>query len=158
MSREKQFDLETVEFFVRSHMLRAGARCLEQLIETMGRGRRREALVCADNHLPTPMRSRGVRRKTIRTILGCVTLGRSLFVCPACGQSRYPADELLGVGFSPGAEDLRLLADLWIDAKGVERVAEDIGRAVDDWMGRQGSAASLSRGASRADRHPLRVL
>lgn len=163
MKQEKGFDLEAVEFFIRSHMLQAGARCLQQLLETIGQGRRRDPLMCARNHLAQAMRSRGQRNKTMRTILGPVTIRRSRFVCPVCDHTRFPLDELLGVvgtrtspgarrmmaragaqnSFALSAEDLRLFADLRVDAKDVERVAKKVGEAVDTWMSRQGSAALL---------------
>mgnify|MGYP000961389186 CR=1 FL=1 len=166
VSRETRIDLEAVEFFIRSHMLKAGARSLEGLIAAIGRGRRNEPLMCAHRHPPTRMRSKGQDHKTILTILGPVTFRRSVFVCPTCGARRYPGDEILGVvgsGFSPGArrmmaragaqesfrlaaEDLRLYAALPVDAKDVERVAHRVGRAVADWMQRQGTAAAVAGG------------
>ncbi len=164
MSRQENTDLEALEFFVRNHMLQAGARALEALLEPLGRGRRREPLICGENHLPQPMRSLGVRAKTLRTILGPVRFERSAYVCPVCGKVRCPGDELLGVvrtRFSPGARrmmartgaresfaeaagDLDLLAALKVDAKDVERVAEGTGRAVEDWMAQEGTKARLA--------------
>jgi len=148
---------------VRHHMLQAGARALGQLLSAVGRGRRSEPLICAENHLPKPMGSRGLRQKTLHTVLGPVEFRRSKYVCDICDKVRYPADEQLGVmrtGFSPGsrrmlaragsqesfdesAQDLRLFADLEVDAKSVERVAEGTGRVVDDWMAREAARARL---------------
>ena len=109
------------------------------------------------------MRSQGLQHKTIQTILGPVAFDRSVYVCDLCGRTRYPGDELLGVsgtGFSPGArrmmarmgakesfaesaDDLEVLADMKVDAKDVERVAESTGSVVDEWMAREGAVARL---------------
>ena len=90
------------------------------------------------------MTSVGVCGKTLQTALGAVPFRRSGFKCPLCGKVRYLGDEVLGVvgtGFSPGtrrmmaragakesfgesAEDLKVLAELTIDPKDIERVAE----------------------------------
>ena len=43
------------------------------------------------------MKSRGQKEKRIKTILGDIEIRRSIFVCPGCGASRIPADEMLGV-------------------------------------------------------------
>ena len=165
LGREKSLDFEAIEFFVRSAMLQAGARVVEQVLTQVGRGRRTEPLLCADNHVRCPMESLGLREKAIRTILGPVRFARSAFQCPVCGKTRYPGDEALGVvntSFSPGmrhliahagsdtgfrgaAKNLHLYAALELDAKDIERVAEEMGRRVDDWMGQQGTLALVSR-------------
>lgn len=100
------------------------------------------------------MQSRGLREKRIKTILGDISFQRSLFVCPLCGASRFPGDELLdvvGTMFSPGArrlmaragqrdtfkegrDDLLEFASVKVTAKDVERVAERTGEAVENWQ------------------------
>ena len=58
---------------------------------------------------------------------------------------------------SPGAEaggDLCVQARLEVTAKQVHRVAEDVGRPVEDWTFRQ-VPAKISRGDPRAGAHPL---
>ena len=169
MNREGALDLEAAEFYVRSAVLALGATVLEQLLCEVGVGRQDKPRLCARGHLPRKMESRGVRDKTIRTILGPVRFERSRYVCPSCGAVQYPGDELLGVedtGFSPGlrrlmtragsresfaeaAEDLQVYGSLRVAPKDVERVAESVGRQIDDWMRRQGSAALLE--AARED-------
>ena len=144
-------------------MHEAGARVLEQLLEGVGSGPLAEPLICAHNHLPTRMESLGLKEKRLRLILGEVTYRRSAYRCPQCGAIRYPGDELLHIeatGFSPGArrmmayegsrdcfrqgaEDLDFLAALRVDAKDVERTAENTGRQVEDWMCRHSSRARL---------------
>lgn len=158
---QDDIDLEAVESFVRCAMLAAGARALEAFLAEALRDEERP--VCALRHAPRPMRLDRRRSKGLQTILGPVRLTRGRFVCPVCGAVRYPADEALGVagtGFSPGArrmmaragakesfaeaaEDLAVYADLEVDAKEVERVAEATGRVVDAWMAREGARARL---------------
>ncbi len=154
-------DFEGLEFYVRSAMLKAGAAVVERVLGEVGRGRRDEPMVCGDNHLPCAMQSLGLREKRLRTILGAVRFRRSVYRCPVCGATRYPGDEALGVvgtSFSPGArrlmadagsdfgfrkaaKKLRLYAALGVDAKDVERVAEQTGATVAQWMERQGALA-----------------
>lgn len=163
MSRERSFDFEATEFFVRARMHEAGARVLEKALEEIGRGPLGEPLVCAENHLPARMKSLGLKRKTLRTILGQAPFRRSAYQCPVCERIEYPADKSLnvvGTRFSPGArrmmarqgaqncfregaEDLEFFANLRVDAKDVERKAESVGRVVDDWMREQASLATL---------------
>jgi len=159
-------DLEGAEFYVRTAVLALGATVLERLLQDVGTGRRAAPLQCARGHLPVAMRSTGVCEKTIQTILGPVRFKRSRFVCPSCGAVRFPGDEALGVqatGFSPGlrrlltragsresfaeaAADLAVYSAIQVEAKDVERVAEATGRAIDDWMVEQSSAAVLAAG------------
>ena len=149
--------------FVRSAVLALGARVLEQLLRGVGAGRRERPLVCARGHLARNMQSRGVRSKSLHTILGPVRWQRSRHVCPECGAVEYPGDELLGVhggGFSPGlrrlmtragsresfaeaAEDLHTYGAIRVDAKDIERVSEAVGRRIDTWMRREASGAVL---------------
>ena len=163
MGREGSLDLEAAEFYVRSAVLALGAGVLERLLRAVGVGRQAKARLCARGHLPRKMESRGLREKTIRTIVGPVRFERSRYVCPACGAVEHPGDELLGVektGFSPGlrrlmtragsrasfaeaAEDLHVYGSMRVEAKDVERVAEGVGRQIDDWMREQASAALL---------------
>jgi len=163
VERDGALDLEAAEFYVRSAMLAWGASVLEHLLNNVGVGRQDKPRLCARNHLPRKMESCGVREKTIQTILGPVRFARSRYVCPACGAVAFPGDALLGVeatGFSPGlrrlmtragsresfreaAEDLQLYGAIHVDPKDVERVAEAMGRRIDDWMVTQASAALL---------------
>lgn len=161
-AREEEVDLEAMEFFARSCMHGAGARALEGFLAR--RLRDEETPVCGENHPRCAMRPHDRREKTIRTILGDVRIVRRRFVCPVCGAARYPADERLGVRatrFSPGARRimaragaqdsfgqaalaLALFADLEVDKKDVERVAEASGRLVEAWMRHQGARACLA--------------
>jgi hypothetical protein len=152
--RAAKVDLEALEFGLRGVVLAAGARALEALVAGVGSGRRGEAAVCCCG---TRMQSRGREPKRIRTILGEIEFRRSRYVCPACGASRFPGDEALdvaGTGFSPGLrrlmaragsrdtfkqgrEDLREYAGVEVDAKDVERVAEQTGKEIAAWEERE---------------------
>lgn len=174
VKRENDLDLEAVELYVRTSVLAAGGCVLERLLQDVGVGPRKQPLVCANNHLPVAMQSTGVRLKVIETILGPVNFDRSRYVCPECGAVRFPGDELLGLegtSFSPhlrrlmlragsresfgeAAEDLRVYAGLRCDAKSIERVSEDMGRKIDDWM-RAESCSALGRDASREPKIPI---
>lgn len=159
LGRENEVDLEAVELFVRSTMLRAGAKVLEAFLEFALT--QEQAPICVNNHLPEKMRNTGRREKKIQSILGSLSLRRTRYACPVCNAAHYPADKALGVvrtRFSPGArrmmaragakesfaesaEDLAVFADLRVGAKDVERVAESTGGVVENWMAREGSKA-----------------
>ncbi len=172
-------DLEGVEFFIRSAMLAQGAAVLEHLLEGLGVGHQQTPLICMRNHLPRRMISTGVREKTILTILGPVRFARSRYLCPSCKRVEYPGDALLGVqgsGFSPGmrrlmthagsresfreaAQDLRLYGSIHVHAKDIERVAEMVGRQIEDWMAGEASAAVMAaRQGSATTKAPLPIL
>jgi len=159
-------------------VLALGATVLERLLDNVGIGRQDKPRMCADKHLPCKMVSTGVRQKEIRTILGPVRFERSRYVCPACGAVEYPGDELLGVegtGFSPGmrrlmvragsresfaeaAQDLHVYAALQVDPKDIERVAESVGRQIDDWMTKTASAALLGADPEDGDQEKIPIL
>jgi len=151
VAREGRVDLEAVEHALRAAMLEAGAKVLEQLLESVGVGRRETPVLCP--RCRAVMESKGVQAKGVLTLLGWVGFSRSRFVCPRCRATRFPGDEALGVvdtSRSPGvqrlearfgaketfkevAEDLHLAAGIEVSAKDAERVAEDIGEAVEQW-------------------------
>lgn len=178
VASEDRLDLEAVEFYVRSAMLAAGATVLERLLHDAGVGRQEKPRMCCKGHLPRKMRSAGVREKTVETILGPVRFGRSRLVCPACGAVEYPGDAELGIegtGFSPGmrrlmtragsresfaqgAEDLFVYGAIKVGAKDVERIAEGVGRVIDDWMRRRASQAMIADGEKEASGKTVPIL
>ena len=103
------------------------------------------------------MTSRGRRAKGLLTTLGSVPFGRSFYQCPQCREGRFPDDECLDVvktSYSPGvrrlmaragsqtqfeqaAEDLLCYAGLEIEPREIERVAEEVGRQVEQWLSEQ---------------------
>ncbi len=139
---------------MREAVLAAGARLLEKLLRPLCTGRQASRPRCSCGQL---MRSRGVRHKSVISVLGPLRLARSLFQCPDCGKTRFPADSLLGVehtGFSPGVrrwmaragsrtsfveaeQDLQTYTGLSLDRRDIERVAENIGRQIDVWQAQE---------------------
>jgi len=99
------------------------------------------------------MRSSGRQAKTVHTLLGPVRFERSRYECPACGRTRYPGDEELGVvktsrspglqrqtarlgakeSFREAARDLDVLAGITLSRKDAERIAEGTGDAIEVW-------------------------
>ena len=148
------FDMDAVETALRRAVLLAGAGVLAELVSDIGRGRRDHAVICGCG---TRMESRGLKKKTLLTILGEVPFSRSMFVCPACGEVRYPGDEQLDVvsttrspgvrrmearagsrqTFKEGRDDLRVYAGIEVSAKDVERVAEKTGAEIEAWLSRE---------------------
>jgi len=100
------------------------------------------------------VRSRSRRGKGLLTTLGRVPFARSFYQCLPCSQGRFPDDERLDIvqtTYSPGvrrlmaragsqshfaqaAEDLRCYAGLTVEAREVERVAEEVGHQVERWL------------------------
>ncbi len=164
-SREHGVDLESWEFGLRSVVLLAGASLLEGLLEGVGSGRRGESVMCSCG---SRMTSRGRREKRIKTVVGDIRFNRSMFVCPSCGESRFPGDELLdiqGTMFSPGVrrlmaragqrdtfkegrDDLQEFAEIIVTAKDVERVSERTGEEVDAWQREERSCLFEKEGCS----------
>jgi len=166
------FDLEAVEFALRTAVLLAGAGLLQQILrERFGSAAALGAVSCACGQR---MHSAGIRAKRLRTILGEVLFERPAFVCPRCGARRYPADEALGVegtSFSPGIrrlmaragqrdtfkegrDDLREFAEVTVTAKDVERVAEGVGEAVAVWQESERTQGEATEGACHLEGTP----
>jgi len=147
---QADLDFEAFEFGLRAAVLSAGARLLESLLTRVGRGRRTNPVICSCGE---NMESRGLREKSIRTILGEIIFSRSSYDCPGFGMTRFPGDEdldIAGTGFSPGVQklmaragsrstfkesrdDLKIYAEISVDAKDVERIAEGVGREIERW-------------------------
>lgn len=154
VARERRVDLEAVELALRTAVLECGARVLEQLLETVGVGRRTAPVQCSCG---ARMKSQGLRSKVLLTIRGRVRFSRSMFQCPRCGKTRYPGDEILDVAdttrspgvrrmiaftagdatFKKSCKQLKALAGITISAKDVERVAEAIGQDMEQWAQRE---------------------
>ena len=149
-AREKRADLESWEMALRKAVLVAGAKALSTLLEGIGEGRRKEPVLCSCG---LQMQSRGLKHKSLMTILGEVPYKRSMYQCGSCGETLYPGDEELDVvgttrspglrrmmaragcqsTFKEGREDLKIYAGIDVSAKDVERVAEIIGQEMEVW-------------------------
>jgi hypothetical protein len=147
-------DLEAVEGAVRTAVLSAGTRVIEQLLQSVGVGRRTEILRCDCGQT---MHSVGKGTKRVQTLLGWVQFTRSEYVCPACGKSRHPGDEELDVvntSRSPGVRrqlarlgaketfkevsvDMAELAGITVCRKEAERHAEAVGTQMEQWMAKE---------------------
>lgn len=167
VSRQSPIDLEATEFYVRTAMLAVGSRVIERVLQRLGPHRPRTPMVCRCGQT---LRSEGLRTKRLVTILGPVTFRRPRYSCWQCGRSYVPADVALdieGTRYSPGArrmmvragsyapfadaaEDLNLYAQLGVSAKNVERVAEQVGQEMNDWMERESTTAQLLDGCENA--------
>ena len=95
-------DLEAWEDAILRAVLCYGANLLTDLLSGTGCGNRDTPVLDAEGQ---PMHSIGTRPKTLTTLLGEVTIRRSIFRSATATQTRIPLDETLGVEgttFSPG--------------------------------------------------------
>lgn len=131
-----------------------GAGVLASLLDHWQQHAPREQILCSCGRR---MSSRGRRAKQLRTTLGCVPWRRSFYQCDHCRQSCFPDDERLDIvqtTYSPGvrrlmaragsqtqfdqaAQDLLCYAGLSLDPREIERVAEEVGRQVEQWLSEQ---------------------
>jgi hypothetical protein len=144
-------DLEAFEAAIRTAALQAGAQVLEDLLRQVGVVRRKQPQRCRCGAV---MDSRGVKAKSVVTLLGGIRFARSCYQCPVCGATRYPGDEELDAvktGYSPGVRRLvselacdvpfkrtshylKAAATLTISRKDCERIAEGVGEDVARWF------------------------
>ena len=140
-------DLEAVEMAIRSALHQAGAAALSQLLQFGPPPTEQRLLPCGCGQQAHYVE---LRTKQLLTALGPATLERPYYLCPACHRGQFPVDQQLDVGgteFSPGVRrmmalvghqaafnrgraQLKLLADLTVTTKAVERTAEAIGRDI----------------------------
>jgi len=122
------------------------------------------------------MSSQGRRAKELLTVLGHVPFARSLYQCEHCAHTRFPEDERLDIvrtSYSPGvrplmaragsqtqfeqaAQDLLCSAGLELEAREIERVAEEVGRELEQWLGQEQSRL-LESCAGAKQRPPLSI-
>lgn len=146
--------MEALEQALRSAVLAGGAKALEAFLSKVGVGRREEKVRCP---CMAAMKSRGLKTKTIVTLLGKIRFTRTAYQCPRCGKWRYPGDEELDVvrtRYSPGvrrlvadfasdapfkrvSHQLKMAAGLVIGRKDCERIAEQTGQQVADWFAKE---------------------
>jgi hypothetical protein len=125
-------------------MHQAGATALTKLLEFATPAADQRTLPCACGH---SARYREQRSKPILTVVGTVEVSRPYYLCSHCHTGQFPADAELDIAnheFSPGVrriqatvgqeapfdrgrQRMKLLADLEVTTKAVERTAEAIG-------------------------------
>ena len=148
-SRRKsgRLDLEATEMLMRSAVHHAGATALTRLLQFAAPVADRRSVPCSCGH-PAPYR--GLRSRPVLTVMGKVEVSRPWYLCPHCHTGQFPADVELDIentGFSPGVrrmqavvgqeapfdhgrQQMKLLADVEVTSKAVERTAEAIGEDV----------------------------
>ena len=137
-------DLEAVEMAFRATIHRAAAHALSELLRFEAPPHDRRQLPCACGHRA---QYQELRSRPVLTVVGWVRMNRPWYLCPHCHSGQFPADEQLDVkdtDFSPGVrrmqalvgqqapfdhgrEQMKVLANLEVTAKSVERTAEAIG-------------------------------
>jgi len=151
MAARRTPDFEAWETLVLQASRQGGAGVLGSLLAHWQEHARREVILCDCGE---QMSSRGRRSKRLLTTLGAAPFARSFYQCQQCHQARFPDDERLDIintTYSPGvrrlmaragsqtqfeqaADDLLCYAGLKIEAREIERVAEDVGRQVEQWL------------------------
>jgi hypothetical protein len=142
-----RWDLEAIEMAVRSALHHAGAAALTELLQFPAPAADQRNLRCSCGH---QARYRELRSKPVLTVLGPVEVSRPYYGCTHCHAGQFPADAELDIEdteFSPGVRrmqalvgqevpfehgrrQLKLLADLEVTTKSVERTAEAVGEDI----------------------------
>ena len=125
-------------------MHQAGAAALTELLQFPAPPADQRTVACACGQ---PAHYRELRSKPVLTAVGKAEVSRPYYVCPHCHHGQFPADVELDIentGFSPGVrrmqavvgqeapfdqgrQQMKLLANLEVTTKTVERTAEAIG-------------------------------
>jgi hypothetical protein len=140
-------DLEAIEMAVRSAMHHAGAAALTELLRFPVPAANQRTLACPCGHQASYQE---LRSKPVLTAVGQVNISRPYYLCQHCHIGQFPADVELDIenaGVSPGVsrmqavvgqeapfdhgrQQMKLLADLEVTTKAVERTAEAIGEDI----------------------------
>ena len=140
-------DLEAIEMAVRSAMHQAGAAALTELLQFPVPEADQRNIACACGH---QAHYRELRSKPVLTAVGPAEVSRPYYLCSHCHTGQFPADVELdiektelspgvrrmqavvgqGSPFDHGRQQMKLLADLEVTTKAVERTAEAIGENV----------------------------
>ena len=146
---------------IRASMQDVGSVMLEKLINSDGGDYRGRTLPCAQGHR---FEFKEYRDKEVLTVLGVVVIRRAYYYDPVCEQGYCPKDKGLDIeetSFSPGVkrmmgkvgtyrpfgagpEDLKELAGIEVNGKGIERVSYQLGEGVEAF--RQQEAEGLVSG------------
>ena len=139
-----QMDLEASEIMIRSAMHRVGAVGITQLLQFPVPPAEQRTVPCSCGHVA---RYQELRSKSVLTAVGPVEVSRPYYLCSHCHNGRFPADVALDIenlelspgvrrmqaavgqetSFDHGRQQMKLLADLEVTTKSVERTAETIG-------------------------------
>jgi len=134
---------------VRSAMHHAGAAGLSELLQFPVPAAEQRTVPCACGH---QAHYRELRSKPVLTAVGWTEVSRPYYLCPHCHNGQLPADVELDIEnteFSPGVrrmqavvgqeaafdqgrQQMKLLADLEVTTKSVERTAEAVGEDIAD--------------------------
>ncbi len=132
---------------VRSAMHHAGGTALSQLLHFSTPSAEQRRVPCNCGH---EAHYRELRSKPVLTAVGTVTVLRPYYLCPQCHAGQFPVDVELDIHdteFSPavrrmqalvgqdapfdhGRQQMKLLANLDVTTKSVERTAESIGEDI----------------------------
>jgi hypothetical protein len=139
--------MEAMEMTVRSAMHLAGATVLTKLLQLPAPAADQRNIDCACGHQAS---YRELRTKPVLTVVGDVEISRPYYLCPYCHNGQFPADielDIENTEFSPGVrrmqalvgqeapfdhgrQQIKLLADLEVTTKSVERTAEAMGEDI----------------------------
>jgi hypothetical protein len=142
-----RLDLEAVEMAVRSAMHHAGATALTELLQFPVPTAGQRTAPCPRGHTAQYLE---LRSKQLLTAVGRVEVSRPYYLCTHCHVGQFPADVELDIAetefspgvrrmqavvgqeapFSRGRQQMKLLADLEVTTKAVERTAEAIGEDI----------------------------
>ena len=145
--RTGRLDLEAIEMAVRSAMHQAGAAALTELLQFEAPAAEQRSLACGCGQ---QAQYRELRSKPVLTVVGPTTVSRPYYLCPHCHAGQFPADVALDIEnteFSPGVrrmlatvgqdapfdhgrQQMKLLANLEVTTKAVERTAEAVGQDI----------------------------
>ena len=139
-----RFDLEATEMALRSALHRAGAAALSQLLQFPAPCDAQRTVPCPCGQ---PAHYHQLRTKPLLTAVGPAQVSRPYYWCPNCHTGQFPADvelDIVDTELSPGVrrmqalvgqetpfdhgrQQMKVLADLEVTAKSVERTAEALG-------------------------------
>jgi hypothetical protein len=140
-------DLEAIEMAVRTALHQVGATALSELLRFPAPPVDQRILPCGCGHRAD---YRELRAKSVLTVVGNVKTSRPYYLCSHCHTGQFPTDVELDIEhteFSPGVrrmqavvgqdapfdhgrQHLKLLANLEVTTKSVERTAEAIGEDI----------------------------
>jgi hypothetical protein len=142
-----RLDLEAIEMAVRSVMHHAGATALSELLQFPVPEAEQRSVLCSCGRQAGYQE---LRSKPVLTAVGEITISRPYYLCAHCHHGQFPADielDIENTEFSPGVrrmqavvgqeapfdhgrQQMKLLADLEVTTKAVERTAEAIGEDI----------------------------